>query len=347
MSGRSKIVVGITCGDLNGVGLEIVLKTFEDNRMFDFCTPILFASTQAVNEYRKNIHVKTTTNTISSVKKINPKGVTIFECWKENVAIELGKPTKEAGTYAAKSLEFAIKSLKNNDIDFLLTAPINKDTIQSDSFQFPGHTEFLEHHLEGKSLMILMQENLRVGLVTGHIPVSEVSKSLTQDLIKSKVDIMYQSLKQDFSISKPKIALLGLNPHAGDNGLIGKEETEIINPVVESYQASGKLVYGPYAADGFFGSETYKQFDGVLAMYHDQGLAPFKSLSFGKGVNYTAGLSHIRTSPDHGTAYNIAGKGEADTTSFKEALFSGIKLYRNRKENKELIANKLEIKSQH
>ncbi len=346
MHENSKIVVGISCGDINGIGLEVILKTFGDRRMLDFCTPVIFASLQTVNFYKKQINNQTPLHGISSLDKIANNKVNIFNCWKEEAKINLGQATKEGGLYAAKSLSTAVNALENKTIDFLLTAPINKDTIQSDEFNFPGHTEFLDHHLDGNSLMILMQENLRIGLITGHIPVSEVAKSITPEVITSKVDIMYNSLIQDFNINKPKIAVLGLNPHSGDNGVIGKEEIEVIKPTIEQIQKSGKLVYGPYAADGFFGSKTYQQFDGVLAMYHDQGLAPFKSLSFGKGVNFTAGLSEIRTSPDHGTAFEIAGKNQANNDSFKEALFTGINITKNRKEYRSLIENRLETQKQ-
>ena len=245
-----------------------------------------------------------------------------------------------------KSLNQATQSLKNEKIDVLITAPINKETIQSDEFNFSGHTEFLEHNLEGESLMILMNDFLRIGLITGHIPISKIADTITPELIERKVKILNQSLKKDFNINKPKIAVLGLNPHSGDNGVIGKEENDLIKPTIKSINENGILVFGPYAADGFFGSETYKQFDGVLAMYHDQGLAPFKALTFGNGVNFTAGLSHVRTSPDHGTAFDISGKGVANSDSFKEAVFTGIKIFKNRKEHKELTQNVLKLKKQ-
>lgn len=346
MHDEIKIKVGISCGDLNGIGLEVVLKTFSDKRMFDFCTPIIFASSQTVNYYKKLIDNQTPVYAVSAIQKAHSEKLNVINCWKEEVEIQLGKATKEGGKFAAKSLENAVQALKNGDVDFLLTAPINKDTIQSEDFNFPGHTEFLNHHLEGKSLMILMQNKLRVGLITGHIPIAEVASSITKELIIDKTQIMYDSLMKDFNIRKPKIAVLGLNPHSGDQGIIGKEEIEIIRPAIEEIHSSGKLVYGPYAADGFFGSKTFEQFDAVLAMYHDQGLAPFKSLSFGKGVNFTAGLNKIRTSPDHGTAFEIAGQNKASTASFKEALFTGIELFRNRKNNTELQQNKLEIQKQ-
>jgi len=239
--------------------------------------------------------------------------------------------SNEVGKYAYLSLEKATEALKNNDIDVLVTAPINKQTIQSDAFKFKGHTEYLESQLEGESLMILMDGDLRMGLVTTHVPLKDVANLITPDLIERKVAILNNSLKQDFGIEKPKIAILSLNPHSGDNGVIGNEEKDIIIPTIEKIQEQGFLTYGPYAADSFFGNKTYMQFDAVLAMYHDQGLAPFKALSFGNGVNFTAGLSRIRTSPDHGTAFDIAGKGLADASSFKQAVYSAIDIFRVRK----------------
>ena len=281
---------------------------------------------------------------ISSLNQINHQKINVLNIWKEEVAVTLGKATKESGSYAAKSLEIAVAHLRDKKINILLTAPINKETIQSDTFNFPGHTEYLEDKLEGKSLMILMTDVLRIGLLTGHIPISKVAAAITPSLIKEKVNTMYTSLVEDFGINKPKIAVLALNPHCGDKGVIGAEDDEIIKPTIEEITATGKLVFGPYAADGFFGSETYKQFDGVLATYHDQGLAPFKALSFGNGVNYTAGLSEIRTSPDHGTGFDIAGKNIANPSSFKEALFAGIQIFKTKTAYKELSKNPLLVK---
>ena len=257
-----------------------------------------------------------------------------------------GKPTEASGKYALVSLDKATEALKNGEIDLLVTAPIDKNNIQSEDFNFKGHTEFLESKLQGESLMILCSGDLRVGLITGHIPIQQVASDINPELIKKKVAIMHKSLVEDFNISKPKIAVLGLNPHCGDQGVIGKEDDEIIRPTLEALQQKGQLVYGPYAADSFFGNESYKGFDGVLAMYHDQGLAPFKTLAFGKGVNFTAGLDKIRTSPDHGTAYEIAGKGEAEFSSFKEAIFMGIKLFKAREEYHSLMEDKLEIRKE-
>lgn len=344
MDKSNKIIVGISIGDLNGIGIEVILKTFQDKRMLDFCTPVLFGATKAISYHKKALEIETPVHGIASIDQVNHSKINILNIWKEDVKIELGKTTKLSGEYALKSLESAVKNLKEDQIDVLLTAPINKENIQSEDFNFPGHTEYLETNLEGKSLMILMTNELRIGLITGHIPIAKVAESITPELIKGKVETMYTSLKKDFGINKPKIAILSLNPHCGDKGVIGKEDDEIIQPTIEEIRETGKLVFGPYAADGFFGSETYKQFDGVLATYHDQGLAPFKALSFGKGVNFTAGLSHIRTSPDHGTGYDIAGKNQANESSFKEALFTAIQVFKNRKEYKELTQNPLEIK---
>ncbi|WP_420551726.1 4-hydroxythreonine-4-phosphate dehydrogenase PdxA [Tenacibaculum aiptasiae] len=344
MDNTNKIIVGISVGDINGIGIEIILKTFEDKRMLDFCTPVLFASNKLISYHKKNLKLNNSIHSINSIDKITHGKINLVNSWKEEVKIELGKTTKIGGKFAHKSLKAATTALKNDAIDILLTAPISKDNIQSEEFNFPGHTEYLEENLEGKSLMILMTDELRIGLITGHIPISQVAETITPELIEAKVDIMHTSLKQDFNISKPKIAVLGLNPHCGDKGIIGKEDDEIIRPTIAKIKDAGKLVFGPYAADGFFGSKTYKQFDGVLAMYHDQGLAPFKALSFGNGVNFTAGLSKVRTSPDHGTGFDIAGKNKANPSSFKEALFTSLQIFKNRKQHKELTKNTLKVK---
>jgi len=344
MEKSEKIVVGISIGDINGIGIEVILKTFQDKRMLDFCTPVLFGSTKTVSFHKKRLNIDTHIHGITSINQLAHNKINLLNIWKEEVPIELGAATKESGECAYKSIESAVKHLNQNQIDVLLTAPINKENIQSDTFNFPGHTEYLESELEGESLMILISDTLRVGLITGHIPISKVSEQIKPALIKKKVDILHKSLKEDFGIRKPKIAVLGLNPHCGDKGVIGKEDDEIIRPTIKEIQDTGKIVFGPYAADGFFGSNTYKQFDGVLAMYHDQGLAPFKALSFGNGVNFTAGLSKIRTSPDHGTAFEIAGKNQANPTSFKEALFTGLEIFNKRKEYKKLTHNVLETK---
>jgi len=344
MEKKEKIVVGISIGDLNGIGIEVILKTFEDKRMLDFCTPVIFGSTKTISFHKKQLGSEVSIHGIMAINQLAHGKINLLNIWKEEISIDLGTPTTTTGEYALKSLEAAVSHLKDEKIDVLLTAPINKENIQSETFNFPGHTEYLENELDGESLMILISERLRVGLVTGHIPVSEIAKNITPELIEKKVGIMHKTLIEDFAINKPKIAVLGLNPHCGDKGVIGTEDDEIIRPTIAKIKENGTLIFGPYAADGFFGSDTYKQFDGVIAMYHDQGLAPFKALSFGNGVNYTAGLSKIRTSPDHGTAYEIAGKNNANPTSFKEALFSAIKIYKKREEYKILTRKPLSVK---
>lgn len=346
MKKKHKIKVGISVGDLSGIGIEVLLKSFEDSRMLDFCTPVIFASSKVISHHKKILGINTNIHGIDDLDKILPKKLNLLNVWKEIVDIELGVPTEISGKYALLSLERAVEALKKEEIDVLVTAPIDKNNIQSDAFRFEGHTEYLEDQLEGESLMILVNDKLRVGLITGHIPIREVAQKISPELIKKKVETMYTSLVQDFNISKPKIAVLGLNPHCGDQGVIGTEDDEIVKPTIDEIQKNGQLVYGPFAADSFFGNENYKSFDGVLAMYHDQGLAPFKTLSFGKGVNYTAGLNRIRTSPDHGTAFEIAGKGKADYNSFKEAIFMAIKLFKDREENISLNENRLEIRKE-
>ncbi len=344
MKKTDKIKVGISIGDPNGIGLEVLLKTFKDSRMFDFCTPVLFAQAKLVAEYKKILGLDQLKSVgINDLSKTVVNKLNVFSAWKDPLSLELGKETKSGGDYAYRSLEAATKALKKGAIDVLVTAPINKNNIQSDQFNFKGHTEYLDEQLEGESLMILMTDDLKIGLVTGHIPISQVAQSITPELITRKVEILYTTLQQDFGIAKPKIAVLGLNPHCGDQGVIGDEDDTTIRPTLETLQSTGKLVYGPYAADSFFGAETYKQFDAVLAMYHDQGLGPFKTLSFGKGVNFTAGLAQVRTSPDHGTAYEIAGKNKANHQSFKEAVFTAIGVYKERNKQGELKRNRLEV----
>ncbi len=344
MKKEATIKVGISVGDINGIGIEIILKTFEDNRMLDFCTPIIFASSKIISQHKKILNIDVPIHGITNFTQVVENKVNLYNICKEDVSIYFGESKDEAGQYAFCSLKHAVEALNNSDIDVLVTAPINKNNIQSDDFNFKGHTEYLEANLEGKPLMILMMEDLRVGLITGHVPIQDVAKEITPELIQSKVDIMYNSLLKDFKIRKPKIAILGLNPHCGDNGVIGNEDDTIIAPTIAKIRETGKLIYGPFSADGFFGTQSYKNFDAVLAMYHDQGLAPFKTLSFGKGVNFTAGLSKIRTSPDHGTAYDIAGKGEANNSSFKEALFQAISIFKNRNEYNELTENALKVR---
>ena len=345
MKKSEKIKVGISIGDINGIGIEVILKTFDDSRMLDFCTPVIFGSTKVISYHKKALNMNTQVHGIDNLKNMVHNKLNLLNIWRENVPVELGVANDKSGKYAYESLQSATKALKEEQIDILLTAPIDKHIIQSDSFNFKGHTEFLEDVLEGESLMILMTESLKIGLITGHIPISKVAETITPELITRKVEIMHHCLIQDFQKSKPKIAVLGLNPHCGDHGVIGLEDDDIVKPTIDKIKESGKLVFGPYAADSFFGTENYKNFDGVLAMYHDQGLAPFKALSFGSGVNFTAGLNKIRTSPDHGTAYQIAGQGIADNSSFEEALFTGISIFKTRREFMSLIENRLKSRS--
>jgi 4-hydroxythreonine-4-phosphate dehydrogenase len=327
-----KIVVGISIGDLNGIGAEIMLKTFADPRMFDFCTPVVFASQKAIQFLKKHLNLTTQTQKVESLDKLIDKKLNIINVWNDPFNFDFGKETKKAGEYAIASLKSATEALKEKKIDALLTAPINKANIQSEDFSFPGHTDFLAKELQGNALMFMVSDELKVGLLTDHVAVKDVASEITPELIKEKITTINESLKKDFRIRKPKIAVLGINPHSGDNGVIGKEDDEVLKPVIDKLYNNKVMVFGPYAADSFFGSNNYKKFDAVIASYHDQGLIPFKTLTFGNGVNYTAGLSEVRTSPDHGTAYEIAGKGIADASSFTEALFSAISIVKNRAE---------------
>jgi 4-hydroxythreonine-4-phosphate dehydrogenase len=341
MEERQKIKVGVSIGDLNGIGCEVVLKTFEDNRMLDFCTPVIFASNKTISFQKSELNLDINYHGVQEASKALDGKINVVNVWREIPNIKFGEATKEAGDFAIKSLKAAVQALKEGVIDVLVTAPINKNNIQAEDFKFPGHTDFLAQELEGESLMFMITDDLKVGLLTDHIAVKDVATAITPELIKSKVATIETSLKVDFGISKPKIAILGINPHSGDNGIIGKEDDDTLKPTIRELSEEGRLVFGPYAADSFFGSDGYKNFDAILAAYHDQGLIPFKTLSFGKGVNYTAGLNKVRTSPDHGTAYEIAGKGKADHSSFKEAVFKAIEIFRNREEYRELTANPL------
>lgn len=337
------IIVGISIGDLNGIGSEIILKTFEDSQMLELCTPVIFAGTKVFSFLNKTLQTHTNFFGIDNLSKVVHGKINVLNIWKEPVGIEFGKANPEIGKYAILSFKEAVRALKEGQIDVLVTAPINKHTAESEDFRFAGHTEYLAQELEGDALMLLIADDLRVGLLTGHIPLSEVASKLNEELIRKKVLIMEQSLVRDFGISKPKIAVLGLNPHSGDEGVIGKEEIEVMIPAIKRLFDEGHYVFGPFSADGFFGSETYKKYDGVLATYHDQGLIPFKTLAFEKGVNYTAGLSRVRTSPDHGTAFDIAGKGIADETSFREAVYRAVDIFRSRLDYEEISSNPLII----
>ncbi|MFT4832658.1 MAG: 4-hydroxythreonine-4-phosphate dehydrogenase [Psychroserpens sp.] len=341
MQESEKIKLGISIGDLNGIGCEVVLKTFEDDRMLDFCTPIIFASNKVISFQKNELGLEINYNGIQEVSKALDGKINVMNVWKDAPEITFGEATAEGGEYALKSLVAAVEALKKDEIDVLVTAPINKNNIQSKDFNFPGHTDYLAKELEGDSLMFMVTDDLKVGLLTDHVAVKDAPAAISSKLVKSKIKTIENSLKMDFGIRKPRIALLGINPHSGDNGVIGKEDDEVLKPVIKELMDAGHLVYGPYSADSFFGSDGYKNFDAILAAYHDQGLIPFKTLSFGKGVNYTAGLRKVRTSPDHGTAYEIAGKGKADHSSFKEAVFTALKIFKNREEYMELTSNPL------
>ena len=342
MKEKGKIRLGISIGDLNGIGCEVALKTFEDPRMLDFCTPIIFASNKTISQQKSDLGVNIAFNGIREASQATDGKINVVNVWKDAPKIQYGQATDEGGKFAISSLRAAVTALKNAKIDVLVTAPINKNNIQSEDFNFPGHTDFLAQELNGESLMFMVAGSLRVGLLTDHIAVKDVAEAITPKLIRDKVLTMEKSLKMDFGIRRPKIALLGINPHSGDNGTIGEEDDKILKPAVQELFNNGILAYGPYSADSFFGSNSHQNFDAILAAYHDQGLIPFKTLSFGKGVNYTAGLDKVRTSPDHGTAYEIAGKGQADVGSFKEAVFVAIQIFKNREDHIELNKNPLQ-----
>jgi 4-hydroxythreonine-4-phosphate dehydrogenase len=332
MKKEEKIIVGISVGDLNGIGPEIIIKTYEDPRILELNTPVIFASGKTMQFFKNHFQSKINFFNIDTPAKLVHGKVNVVNVWSEPVKIEFGKTDPKIGEYAIKSLEAATKALKENTIDVLVTAPINKHNIQSEVFNFPGHTDYLAKALQGNSLMFMVSDGLRVGLLTDHVPLRDASNFITEALIIEKIATVIKSLKQDFGIRKPKVAVLAINPHAGDNGVIGNEDDTVLKPTLDKIKATGHLVYGPYSADSFFGSNTYKSFDAIIASYHDQGLIPFKTIAFGQGVNYTAGLSKVRTSPDHGTAYEIAGQGIADEGSMKQAIYTAIQIFRNRKE---------------
>lgn len=338
---ENKIVVGISQGDINGVGMEIILKTLSEPTLAEICVPVLFSSQKTVSYFRKALNLEDFNfHPTKDFNQLNAKKPNVFSCYEEEVTVEIGKSTPQGGKYAKISLETATQALLDKHIDVLVTAPINKHNMQEAGFNYPGHTEYLGEKLGGTPLMLLCSNDLRVAVVTGHVPLKQISQNITVDKVLSKITQLHQSLVKDFGIRKPKIAVLGLNPHAGENGAIGDEEQNIIIPAIKKAQET-MLVYGPYSSDGFFGNHTQRQFDGILAMYHDQGLIPFKTLAFNSGVNYTAGLNFIRTSPDHGTAYEIAGKNMADESSFKEAIYTAIDVYRKRQLFEEITANPL------
>ena len=338
-----KIKLGVSIGDPNGIGIEIILKIFEDRRLFEFFTPLIFGPFKLLENQKKHFKLNSSLVLKKKNKPLQKTQLNVFGLPMPEDDLVFGEASKVAGKLAIESLKSSVAALKNCEIDALVTAPINKDTIQSEDFKFPGHTDYLAKKLDGNSLMFMVSESLKVALVTDHIALKDVPKLLTLELLREKTLILENSLKQDFNIQRPKIALLGLNPHTGDKGVIGKEDDQVIRPLIKEMSGLGHLVNGPYAADSFFGHQTHLQFDAVLAIYHDQGLIPFKTLTFGEGVNYTAGLSRIRTSPDHGTAFEIAGKGLAQTESFRNAMFLARSIYFNRKEKTHpTINNKIE-----
>lgn len=342
-----KLIVGITQGDGNGISYEVIIKALADERILDMCTPVIYGSSKIFGFYKKHIHniEQINTNVISSAKDVHQRRVNIVNCLPENVFVEPGKATPESAKSAMTALECAVADIKAGDIDVLITAPINKRAMVGEGFGYTGHTEYLEKEFGVDEVaMIMVSENLKVGVVTGHISLKDVPSQVTTEKIISKLRLMNKSLQRDFGIDAPKIAVLGLNPHCGDGGLLGDEEQQIILPAVKAANEDGIMAFGPYSPDGFFGLGNYQKFDAVLAMYHDQGLTPFKALAFEEGVNYTAGLPIVRTSPDHGTAYEMAGRDLADPRSMKSAIYAAIDIYKHRVEYDELIENRMTIK---
>jgi 4-hydroxythreonine-4-phosphate dehydrogenase len=340
---NSKIKVGISHGDVNGIGYEVIIKTLMDGHILEMCTPIIYGSPKVAAYHRKALNIENLSfNHVRGAQEASPNKANIINCIDENIRVELGKSTLSAGESSFLALEKAVSDLQKGLIDVLITAPINKHNIQSEHFQFPGHTDYLSKQFNAEDcVMLMVSENLKVGLATGHIPIAEVPRHLTKKKILAKLRIINRSLVQDFAVTNPRIAVLGLNPHSGDNGLVGKEDLEIITPAIDQARNEGITAMGPYPADGFFGSGDYSRFDAILAMYHDQGLIPFKLISFERGVNFTAGLSVIRTSPAHGTAFDIAGEDKASPDSFREALYLAIDIYKNRQVYREISRDPL------
>jgi 4-hydroxythreonine-4-phosphate dehydrogenase len=339
----SKPVIGFTCGDLNGIGIELIIKTLSDSRIPDICTPVIFASNKSINFYRKSLpDINFSYQATRDFSRISHKQVNVYSCWEEEVSIAAGTLNETGGKYARISLQQAVHALKQGHIHGLVTAPLHKKNIQSPDFNFTGHTPYLKHEFGLKDVVMLMTaSNIRVALVTEHVPVKDIVAHISKEAIISKLQILNESLKRDFGIDKPKLAVLGLNPHAGDEGLVGNEEQTIIKPAIREAKDKGILAFGPYSADAFFARGQYQQFDAVLAMYHDQGLIPFKSLAIGEGVNFTAGMPVVRTSPDHGTAFDIAGKGRADAASFLSAIFECVDIIKQREDFDENHRNPL------
>ena len=340
---NTKVKLGITQGDINGIGYEVILKSLSDPSILEMCTPVIYGSSKMAAYHRKALNLPSISiNNVRSGEEAHPKRINMVNCLDDSIRVELGKATEMGGEAAFRALEKAVSDLKKGAIHALVTAPINKNKIQSEKFEFPGHTEYLSANFSGEPLMLLVSENMRVGVVTGHIPLKYVAGAITKERLIEKIKILNETLVIDFNIRKPRIAVLGLNPHASDDGLFGFEEKEIIMPALEEVLQKDKITaFGPYSADGLFGADLVKKFDAVLAMYHDQGLAPFKALAFNSGVNFTAGLSIIRTSPDHGTAFEITGQNIANHESFLSAMYLAIDVYKNRMQYKELTKNQL------
>lgn len=338
------VKVGITHGDINGIGYEVIMKSLLDNRIMENCTPIVYGSPKVAAYHRKALDINNFSfNHINSADEAVPKRPNIINCIDENIRVELGKSTKMAGEASYMALEAAVKDIKEGKIDVLITAPINKENIQSNVFHFPGHTQYLAEEFKAEDhLMLMVSNDLKVGIVTEHIPLSKVASTISTEMILSKLRVLNRTLMEDFTLHKPRIAVLALNPHAGDHGLIGDEEEREIIPAIKAANEEGMIAMGPYPADGFFGSADYKKFDAILAMYHDQGLTPFKLASFESGVNFTAGLPIVRTSPGHGTAYSLAGEGIASEDSFRNAMYLAIDLFLNREQYKEFSKDPLQ-----
>ncbi len=342
----SKIKVGITIGDMNGIGLEVIIKALVNPLILNQCTPIIYGSSKVVS-YHKNVTGIDSFQfqNLKSAERPYMDKINVVNCWQDDINIALGKMSSEGGKFAKISLEQAINDLENGYIDALVTAPIHKKAMSQAGFDFPGHTDYLTEKFGKESLMFMVNDDMRVGLVTDHVPLKDVASKITKELIQKKLNIMNESLKKDFGIERPTIAVFGLNPHAGDDGVIGEEDEKIIRPALVEAKKKGILCFGPFSADGFFGSSQFKKYDGILAMYHDQGLIPFKALSFGNGVNYTAGLTKVRTSPDHGTGFDIAGENKANHMSMQKAIYAAIDIFRTRRDHVEMNSNKLVSKS--
>jgi 4-hydroxythreonine-4-phosphate dehydrogenase len=325
--------IGITLGDLNGIGPEVVIKALADHRLHNLMTPVIYGSTKALSFYRKLMNLEEFNyNVVKTKGQFFPKAINVVNCWEDMIEINPGQPSRQTAKAALLSLKKAVEEVKEGLIDGFVTGPIDKNTIHGEEFPFQGHTEYLTQEFNaGESLMLMVGQDLKVGLVTEHIPVKEISSFITRERVELKIRLLELTLKKDFLISKPKIAVLGLNPHAGDEGLLGNEENEVIKPVIQDLKTKGKLIFGPFPADGFFASGQHSKYDGIIAMYHDQGLVAFKTLSFESGINYTAGLPHVRTSPDHGTAYNLAGKNLASESSMRQAMYVACEIIKNRR----------------